>query len=166
MTEMFDVVDENNEVIGKETREKVHKEGLKHRAVHIFVINSKGQLFIQKRTMSKDLYPGAWDSSVGGNVGSGETYDYAAKRELKEELGIEVELELKHKLEASPDTGWEFVNFYICKYDGPINIDPEEIEEAHFFDIQQIREDMESGEKKFTPIFKTLFEWYLQNYFK
>src|SRR5688572_9929677 len=89
--EIFDVVNERDEVIGRNTRSVVHRLGLRHRAVHVLVYNSKGAIFLQKRSMQKDTFPGAWDSSAAGHLDCGEDYDACAIREMREELGLEAE---------------------------------------------------------------------------
>src|SRR4029079_19384427 len=86
--EIFDVVNERDEVVGRAPRAEVHACGLLHRAVHVLVYNSKGQVFLQKRSMNKDRQPGVWDSSSSGHVDSGEDYDSCTVRELREELGL------------------------------------------------------------------------------
>ena len=84
MTEEYlDIVDENDNVIGKDTRKAVHANYMIHRGVHIFVVNSHGQILIQKRSMNKDYYPGYFDISVGAQVSSGESYEEAAKPNLQ-----------------------------------------------------------------------------------
>jgi len=87
--ELIDVVNENDEVIGVKDKDAVHRDGDMHRAAKIYVINSKGEMLIHKRSETKKLNPGLWDITVGGHVRSGETCEDAAQRELKEELGIE-----------------------------------------------------------------------------
>ena len=84
--EIFDVVDSNDQVIDQRPRSEVHRLGLLHRAIHLLVFNSKGELFLQKRSMKKDCFPGTWDSSASGHVDSGEDYDICALREHLEEL--------------------------------------------------------------------------------
>src|SRR5882672_1749826 len=86
--EIFDVVNERDEVIGHETRSEVHRRGLLHRAAHVLVFNSRGQVLLQKRSMKKDRQPGVWDSSASGHVDRGEDYDHCAVRELDEEIGL------------------------------------------------------------------------------
>ena len=89
--EEYDVLNEKGEYIGKtETREKCHKEGLWHKAVVVFIINSKGQVLLQKRSASKKMWPNMWDITAGGHVLSGEFGFQAILRESKEELGIEL----------------------------------------------------------------------------
>ena len=87
--EYFDVVNEQNHVIGKATRNECHSYNLIHRDVYILVFNAQGKLFMKKRSYEKDLYKGMWEVSASGHVDSGENYETAAKRELSEELGIE-----------------------------------------------------------------------------
>jgi isopentenyldiphosphate isomerase len=89
--EIFDVVNERDEVIGQQERGEVHRLGLMHRAVHVLVFNAAGQIFLQKRSMSKDRQPGLWDSSASGHVDAGEAYDACAVRELHEEIGLQLD---------------------------------------------------------------------------
>ena len=79
--EILDVVDNHDEVIGQQPRGEIHRLKLKHRAVHVLVFNSRSELFLQKRSMKKDCFPGAWDSSASGHLASGESYDSCAVRE-------------------------------------------------------------------------------------
>jgi isopentenyldiphosphate isomerase len=88
--EIFDVVNERDEVIGRATRRKVHARGLRHRAVHVLVFNARGEVFLQKRSMLKDTAKGKWDSSSSGHLDSGEDYDACAARELREEIGLDL----------------------------------------------------------------------------
>lgn len=131
MNEWFDVVDENDVVIKRELRSVVHAENLLHRAIHILIFNDAGELFLQKRSQLKDQYPGVWGTSCAGHVDSGEHYDEAAYRELREELGIEApHLEELLYLPACPQTGHEFVKVYKLQHNGPFVLQPEEIDEG------------------------------------
>ena len=85
--EIVAIVDEKNHVIGAEPRSRMRTYGLPHRATYILVLNRHGELFVQKRTTDKDIYPGYFDVAAGGVVQAGETYDESARRELTEELG-------------------------------------------------------------------------------
>lgn len=81
MAELFDVVDENDNIIGRATREECHSNPkLMHRASIILIFNSKGELLLQKRSMNKDTNPGKWANSVAGHVDPGESYEETAKR--------------------------------------------------------------------------------------
>ena len=81
MEEMFDVVDSSDKVIGRASREEVHRKGLLHRSTHLLVFDESGRVLLQKRSMRKDWFPGRWDSSVSGHVDSGEHYDECVVRE-------------------------------------------------------------------------------------
>lgn len=138
--EIFDVVNEHDEVIGRRPRREVHQLGLKHRAVHVLVYNARGELFLQKRSMLKDCFPGAWDSSASGHLGPGESYDACAIREAQEELGLGLKScpERLFKVAACPETGEEFVWVYRCQSEGPFTLQPEEIECGGWFTPERI----------------------------
>ena len=83
------MVDAQDRVIGSESRDLVHVNNLRHRAIHVLIFNQRGELFIQKRSIWKDTHPGKWDSSTAGHVDARESYEESARRELREEIGIE-----------------------------------------------------------------------------
>ena len=89
MAELFDVVDEHDQVLRQEPRAEVHRQRMLHRAVHVLVFNSRGEVYLQRRSATKDTYPNRWTTSCSGHVDAGEDYDKAVVRELVEELGIE-----------------------------------------------------------------------------
>lgn len=133
--EIFDVVNERDEVIGTQTRNEVHRLGLMHRATHVLVFNSRGQVFLQKRSMKKDRQPGLWDSSASGHVDSGEDYDACAVREVGEELGLQLRSTPQRlfKVAASQETDQEHVWVYRCEAEGPFQLHPDEIESGDWF---------------------------------
>ena len=88
--EIFDVVNERDEVVGQAPRQEVHARGLWHRAVHVLVFNARGEIFLQKRSLKKDIAAGKWDSSASGHLDTGEAYDACAVREVREEIGLEL----------------------------------------------------------------------------
>jgi 16S rRNA (adenine1518-N6/adenine1519-N6)-dimethyltransferase len=129
--EIFDVVDEANRVTGQATRAEVHARGWRHRAVHVFVENVRGEIFLQKRSHLKDKMPGKWDSSAAGHLDAGEEYLPCAVRELEEELGIRTDsgrLQLVGAVPAGPGTGMEFVELYLTRWDGLLRWPAAEIE--------------------------------------
>ena len=133
-TEMFDVVNERNEVIGQTPRGEVHAKGLLHRAVHVFVFNKRGEVYLQKRSHLKDVHPLVWDSSAAGHLDVGESYATCALREVKEELGIEVPSTRKiADVPATEKTGWEFVELHAAEHNGPMRFAPDEIEIGEWF---------------------------------
>jgi isopentenyldiphosphate isomerase len=133
--EVFDVVNERDEVIDRQPRSEVHRLGLLHRAVHVLVFNSRGEVFLQKRSMKKDRQPGVWDSSASGHVDSGEDYDTCAVRELREEIGLALARtpERLFKIGECAETDHEFVWVYRCASEGPFDLNAEEIECGGWF---------------------------------
>ena len=127
--EIFDVVNERDEVVGQQPRSVVHRLGLMHRSVHVLVFNAAGLVFLQKRSLKKDRQPGVWDSSASGHVDSGEDYDACAMRELREEIGLQLNAAPKRlfKLAACAETDQEHVWVYRCQGEGPFRLDPDEI---------------------------------------
>ena len=143
--EIFDVVNECDEVIGQRERAEVHRLGLMHRAVHVLVFDAAGQVFLQKRSMSKDRQPGLWDSSASGHVEAGENYDSCAVRELDEEIGLHLSAAPQRlfKLAACADTDQEHVWVYRCQAEGPFRPHPEEIERGGWFAAADVTRWME-----------------------
>jgi len=138
--EIFDVVNEQDQVVGQRTRAEVHRLGLMHRAAHVLVFNSRGQVFLQKRSMNKDRQPGLWDSSASGHLDSGEDYAACAVRELREEIGLQPNEPPRplFKLPASAQTDREHVWVYHCEAEGPFTLDPEEIERGAWFEPAEV----------------------------
>ena len=133
--EIFDVVNERDEVVGQAPRREVHARGLRHRAIHVLVFNARGEVFLQKRSQLKDTARGKWDSSSSGHLEAGEDYDACAVRELREEIGLIAAAPPRRvfKLDACLETGWEFCWIYRCEHEGPFTLHPEEIEAGGWF---------------------------------
>ena len=139
--EWFDVVDENDSVIGRERRGVVHANRLLHRAVHVLVFNRRGELFLQKRSRLKDNNPGTWDSSASGHLDSGEDYAACAARELKEELGITGAVpEEIARVSPGEATGWEHVRVFRAAWDGPVRFPCGEIETGLWMPLPELTE--------------------------
>lgn len=158
--DIFDVVDEYDNVIDQKPRSVVHAEGLKHRAVHVLVFNEENELFMQKRSMNKDTWPGAWDASCTGHVDAGETYKEAAFRELEEELGWQPsnELEFLFKLNPCEKTGQEFIEVYRVIGSGPFRLNTEEIEIGEWMDLPNLTQRVGFTPKKFSSAFRLVLE--------
>lgn len=158
--EIFDVVDERDHVIGTAARSRVHAQKFLHRAVHVFLFNLRGELFIQKRSATKDSFPRCYDSSASGHLASGEDYDLCAKRELQEELGLVLPSHrfLKHfKIEACEDTGWEFVWVYSVVTDEQPRINLDELESGEFWTQQRCQSMLDSHPEQFARSFPLIF---------
>lgn len=158
--EIFDVVNERDEVIGRERRSELHRLGLMHRAVHVLVYNSGGQIFLQKRSLEKDRQPGLWDSSSSGHVDSGEDYDACAVRELREEIGLRLNVPPRRlfKLAASAETDQEHVWVYRCESEGPFILASEEIERGDWFEAAEITDWMARRPEEFASAFRTIWQ--------
>jgi 16S rRNA (adenine1518-N6/adenine1519-N6)-dimethyltransferase len=151
--EEFSVVDPADRVLGRASRAEVHGNNLLHRAVHILIFNGKGEVYLQKRSPAKDRHPLLWDSSAAGHVGAGEEYDTAAKRELREELGIDVPLKRVVKLPASERTGLEFIWLYYGRSEGGLSPDSREIEYGSFFPVTIVNDWIAARPEEFAPGF-------------
>ena len=159
LDELFDVVDEQDRVTGQLPRREVHARGLRHRAVHILVRNRAGQVFLQKRSMQKDLFPGTWDSSAAGHVGAGEGYAGTAGRELAEEIGCRPDRPPQplFKIEAREETGQEFVWVYRAESEGPFTLQAEEVEAGGWFTPAEIDRWLVERPQEIAPAFR--FIW-------
>ncbi len=162
-SEVFDVVDSENRVIGQATRGEVHAKGLLHRSAHIWVFNSRGELFLQKRAMTKDENPGYWDSSAAGHLNAGEGYLASAHRELMEELGISGDLQFFMKFPASKETYWEHVETHLCTTDQKITLNLLEISEGRYWSISDLKESVRNQPGQFTSTFHLFFDNYLKS---
>ena len=147
---MIDIVDESDEIIGQKERDLVHKDGDWHRVAHVWVFNSKGEVLCHKRAKAKKLFPGLWDVIIGGHLDSGESYEKAAIRELKEEVDIETDIDnlvelgmWKGVANPTEPNNRECVKIFAFKYDGVIeSLRPEEkeISELEFISFDKLKE--------------------------
>jgi len=160
--EFFDVVDERDRVVRKASRHEVHKGKLLHRAVHIFVFNKEGELFLQKRSRWKDMHPSKWDSSAAGHVNAGDGFDDTAPRELVEELGVEAPLQFVGKINARDRTGQEFVHLYRAQHEGPFVLARSEIECGAFFPLSIIKRWTQARPEDFATGFPECFDLFMQ----
>ncbi|HET9571936.1 MAG TPA: NUDIX domain-containing protein [Bacteroidales bacterium] len=160
MEELFPLVNEQGDLIGKATRSYCHSGSyVLHPVVHLHVFNSAGQLFMQKRSMSKDIQPGMWDTSVGGHVDYKETeggtdwVKSALEREAREELGISsFEPLFVCRYVFSSAYECELVHTFFTVYDGSTVVDPVEISEGRFWNREEILTNL--GKGLFTPNFE------------
>lgn len=156
--EIFPVVDEEGNVIGEAQRSICHdgKSMLLHPVVHLHVFNQPGQLYLQKRSMQKDIQPGKWDTSVGGHVSPGEPIGEALVREVREELGITAfnpEFIGKYIWQSSRER--ELVHVFKTITNEVPFPDETEIEEGRFWTIGEIKNEL--GKDVFTPNFENEF---------
>lgn len=167
--EMFPLIDEAGNVVGQATRRYCHGGSMAlHAVVHLHILNSRGDLYLQKRSMKKDIQPGKWDTAVGGHIDYGEHVVEALKREAREEIGLDISaLEVKEHLMPSPQAMsilplfhyiWqskverEMVNAFAIVHDGPFAPDLDEVDEGRFWTREELQESL--GKEIFTPQFE------------
>lgn len=156
--EYFPLVNEEGKTIGKATRKECHSGSkMLHPVVHLHIFNDNGDLYLQKRSMRKDIQPGKWDTAVGGHIDYGESVEEALRREVREELGVtdfSPIMITSYIFESAIEK--ELVNTFRTVYNGPFNPDPEELDGGRFWAIDEILESI--GKGIFTPNFENEFQ--------
>ena len=181
--EIFPLIDEDGTVIGRATRRYCHGGSMAlHPVVHLHVFDRKGRLYLQKRSMKKDIAPGRWDTSVGGHVDYGESLNEAVKREAREELGVTVNSEqlavnseqlavnseqlAVNSEQLTVNSGLRFLFQYVWQssrerelvtafavvYDGELHPDHDEVDEGRFWSIAELQQML--GKDMFTEQFE------------
>lgn len=159
--EQVEIVNEKGEIIGLAPRSEVHSNpSLMHRVVHVLVFDPWGRLLLQKRSLTKDVAPGKWDTSVGGHVGIGEELSLSARREMEEELGIsDCDMEYLYSYIHRGCKETELVSTYRCIYRESISFNKNEIDEVRFWSLEEIKCAM--GKGTLSPHFEDEFRTYL-----
>ena len=162
--EQLEVINEKGEVIRIALRSEIHgNPSFMHKVVHVLVFNKRGELLMQKRSLSKDVAPGKWDTSVGGHVGVGEELILSAKREMEEELGVsDGGIEYLYSYIHSNPYETELVTTYRCVYSGDICHNRDEIDEVRFWSLEEISGAI--GGQIFSDNFEAEFRAYLNYY--
>ncbi len=179
-TEFLDVLDENGDLTGeKMDRKKIHDLGIWHKCVHIWIINPKGELLIQKRASHLDNFGGLWDISAAGHVEAGETREEAALKELREELGVQIPFsemiflkDLKVSLVNTKTAGFKnhFDSVYLLPKDIKIEdlvLQEEEVEKVEYIPWRELKKQIGIEPEKFTnrkEEFEILFEYLEKNF--
>ena len=160
--EYFEVVNERGEVIGTAPRSECHgNPALVHRAAHVLVFDNEGRLLLQLRSKDKDIQPGKWDTSVGGHLAVGESYEEAALRETSEELGITgVKLNYLYDYPLRNNVESENIRSFYINYDGPVKFQEEEIDEVRHWGMGEVKRALGTG--IFTPNFEQEFKLYME----
>jgi isopentenyldiphosphate isomerase len=148
--EIVAIVDEHNNVVGAAPRWEMRAQRLPHRSTYILVFNSQRELYVQKRTLTKDVFPGYYDPATGGVVLAGESYEQGAKRELEEEMGIrDLPLTRLFDFYFADEKTQVWGGVFSCVYDGEVVLQEEEVESGAFMQIGDILSQAET--EPFTP---------------
>ena len=159
--ELFDVLDENGRRTGETvSRDEAHAKGIYHRAAVLFIVNSKNQVLMQKRSKTKEVWPGCWDTTSAGHLDAGELSEDCAIRELHEELGIKVEpQDVRHiggyrsnkKFGAIHDC--HFNDFFVAQKDvdpKDIKLQLSEVEDIKWIDFAEFKRLTQSRDSSLT----------------
>ena len=164
MTEILDVVDDNDNVLYTSPRDEVQKKALTHRNSYIIVRNYFKKFLVQKRSMNKVIFPGLWDLGVSETVVSGETYEAAAVRGLSEEIGVNVSAnELSYLFPIQFRSQVSNTNILVLSfmYNGKLILQHDEIDEALFASVEDINDLI--SKKVFTPDGALVFRRFMEN---
>lgn len=163
--ERLDIVNEDDKPIGTASRRRVHEEALLHRAVHVLLVDGEGSLLVQRRSEQKRSYPGRWTSSASGHVPSGEPPVEAARREVREELGLEAPaLEPIGKVRVEElDVGEREVTYVFAGRfpdgkKGALSPDPREVTEVRWVPIEQVVGSVRKDPDRWAGSFITVFD--------
>lgn len=161
--EYLDIVNEEDIVIGKETRKKVHEAGLWHRGAHVFLFDKDGKMLIQKRSADRASNPLRLDCSISEHVQAGESYLQAAIRGMKEEMGLE-NIKIKKLFKFRMNYGIndnEISELYEGLVDSKqVKFDPKEIESIAYVSMNELRQMLKEDESKFCDWFIQLLNLY------
>lgn len=160
--ELINICDKDDNLLDiQKMKNEAHKKGLWHRASHIWIYNSKGEILLQLRAKAKLLYPSMWDISAAGHVSAGEDPITSGLREIEEEIGLKAQKEdlsfwMIRKVEVifREIRNNEFCYVYFLKFDGEIDelrLQREEVEEIKFFSIDKIEEELRLNPGKYVP---------------
>lgn len=154
--ELLDVVDNNDVIVGQDSKENKFAKGFISRNVAIFIVDGEGNLLITKRAPDKKTFPNRYDLAACGNVKAGESYFDAAEREVDEELSIKCELKLLKKIFNEFKDGDKelryFTGIFLGKFSGDVSLN-EELVELKRLSLEEVSKLVEQDESLFTPGF-------------
>lgn len=163
MTEYLDILDDDGVVIGQASQEEVYDRKLNHRIVHVFVLHPEtGAVFLQKRSETKSFLPGYYCTSAGGHVHAGESYQAAAARELKEELGLVTPIQEVHTFVFEADGHKRFIKLFVTVVSEGIRFLDGEVASGLFHSLEAAHQLIQRNEK-IHPQLKACFHWLYEN---
>ncbi len=155
---LIDAVNELDERIGSVRRGEALRKGRNFRTAHVFVLNARQELLLQRLAGGRERHPGRWGSSVAAYLFAGESYQAGAMRRTREELGLDQPLEPVGKIEMLDERSLKFVNLFVTHSDTASNREPTHISQLEFRLIGEIEQELASEPDNFTPTFAALFE--------
>ena len=166
MEEQVVLVDKNDRELGVAEKMKAHIEGQLHRAFSIFVFNSKKELLLQRRALSKYHCGGLWTNTCCSHPRFGESLKDAVKRRLKEEMGFVCDLKKHFSFMYKATLGknlyeHEYDHVFVGNYDGNPNLNLDEADEWKWITLEELKEDVIKNADKYTPWFRIILEKYL-----
>ena len=160
--ELFDVLNDKGQFTGEsKTIEEVHRLGLWHRTVHVWIVNSQNELLIQKRSVQMQFCPNLWDISSAGHIEAGQSSVGTAVKEIEEELGLHLsQSDLKRIFTVVQQFEWnngilknnEYNDVYLVKKDLDINelkFDPVEVAEVRLIGIKELENRIKDKDESF-----------------
>ncbi|MEI7810241.1 MAG: NUDIX domain-containing protein [bacterium] len=173
MEEYIDIYDNEGNLLGKKTRKESHENGFWHKTVHVWIINSKGEVLIQKRSTQKENNANKWSGSVGGHISAGDNEINTAIKETEEELNLKLSKEdfveigkIKHSATTGKYINNEIKTIYVVKMDLDLNkikIQKEELSEVKFIKFNELKELIENKDSIFVMLpeeyIKLLFDY-------
>lgn len=168
MEEFVVLVNPEDKVLGLMEKQQAHINGLLHRAFSVFLFNSNGEMLLQKRASGKYHSPLKWTNAVCSHPRNEETYLEGAKRRVKEELGIDVELSEKFNFIYKADVGnglWEHEldHVFTGTFEGEFYLNKEEVEEVRYISPENLNQEISENPDNFTEWFKIILEEYKHN---
>ncbi len=136
--ELVDVIDDAGQTVGTATRQEMRARRLPHRSVYILVFNNRDELFVHLRTATKDVFPSYWDVAIGGVLAAGESFEEGARREGREELGVDLKLTSLFPFRYSDKATVLQAVVYGAQHDGPFQLQPEEIVRGEFVPMREL----------------------------
>ncbi|NPA09564.1 MAG: isopentenyl-diphosphate Delta-isomerase [Chlorobi bacterium] len=168
MEEFVVLVNPEDKVLGLMEKQQAHINGLLHRAFSVFLFNSNGEMLLQKRASGKYHSPLKWTNAVCSHPRNEETYLEGAKRRVKEELGIDVELSEKFNFIYKANVGnglWEHEldHVFTGTFEGEFYLNKEEVEEVRYISLENLNKEISENPDNFTEWFKIILEEYKHN---
>lgn len=166
MSAPIQIVDENDLPTGQATKQEAWDKGLIHRIVRLMVFNRAGQVLLQHRTPTKDIFPNCWDSAAAGHVDAGEDYGAALKREISEELGLSgLRPKFLGRYRSDETIGGKrfnrFTNCYTATTEEtPTQLEKHKIDGWQWFDLEEVKRMAKEHPEKVTDGLRQIINHY------